>query len=185
MHNGSICCKELYMGPTITSHWPQPQICRSKSPVAGLKLFQFPPYQGTQWQFTVKSKIRSCERGINVKHCKYKKCISADVWNKFFCFITKWEEVWWAPIGRTRLTGSWAWHHNSVPCLGPQSGLYSVSVFPSQQGRRNYKLTFMDQEDVMCGSIWSTIGFLSLKQISAFKHQWNTNKQNTASISTW
>lgn len=53
--------------------------------------------------------------------------------------------------------------------LDHQSGLHSVSLFPSQQGRRSYKLTFVDQEDVICGSIWGIIGFLSLKQISAFK----------------
>lgn len=129
------------------------------------------------------------ERGINVKLCKYKKCISADAWNKFLCFITKWEEVWWAPTGRTWLAGSWAWHHTFVPCLGPPkwfllSWCFTVSREGGCAGKEEL-LTFVNQEDVMCGSIWGMIGFLSLKQIFAFKHQWNTHNQNMASISTW
>lgn len=81
-----------------------------------------------------------------------------------------------APHLRTML-----WATKAVYTL---SQCFPVSREGGCEGKRSYKVTFMDQEDVMCGSIWGTIGFLSLKQISAFKHQWNTNKQNTASIST-
>lgn len=73
--------------------------------------------------------------------------------------------------------GSQAAGHSTTPlyhALGHQSGLsqcFPVSKEGGCEGKRSYKVTFMDQEDVMCGSIWGMIGFLSQKQISAFKHQ--------------
>lgn len=72
--------------------------------------------------------------------------------------------------------------------MGHQRVLHTVSVSRSagREGALQGKwlhLASLDREGMMCGSIWGTTGFISLKQICAFKHQWNANKLNTISVS--
>lgn len=75
--------------------------------------------------------------------------------------------------------GSQAAQHGTAPpyrATGHQRGLHAVSVSRSagREGALQGKwlhLASLDREGMMCGSIWGTTGFISLKEICAFKHQ--------------
>lgn len=175
--------------------WNQPshpihlshRFCRSKSPVARLKPFKSPNTKGLNdnLQWKAKSDLRErnqCE-ALQGQEMHLSTCVKQ--------ILVLHHQVRRGLVGSYRQDlGSQPAGHGTTPlchALGHQSGLYCISQSAGTecvQGKRSYKLTFVDQEDAMFGSIWGMICFLSLKQISAFNHQWNT-KQNTASINTW